>query len=144
MTIPFKKFSSFFLTLIFSIQTILFFSVQAHAQVCPPAVSPVPVAVTPVAPISPSILFSDTSPAGAGTQFRDYAYDPIGNRTSVSEGASAGNYSANNLNQYDQVDLLFEDPAVLHKSVIFQQVSSLNSFHTFFTKRSFGFHATAL
>ena len=40
-----------------------------------------------------------------GTQFRDYAYDPIGNRTSVTEGASAGNYSANNLNQYDQVDL---------------------------------------
>jgi len=137
MPFPSKKIRSYFPLVSFFIQA--FFPFPTHARIFAPVAVP-----ASVIPISPSILFSDTSPTGAGAQFRDYAYDPIGNRTSVTEGASAGNYSANNLNQYDQVDLLFEDPAVIHKSFIFQQVSPLNAFHTFFTKRSFGFHATAL
>ena len=61
MTISFKKFTSFFLESIFLIQTILFFPIQAHAQIFPPAVSPVLITVMPIIPISPSILFSDTS-----------------------------------------------------------------------------------
>jgi len=56
MIIPFKKFSSFFLASIFLIQTILLFPVQARAQIFTPAVMPVP-----VIPISPPILFFDTS-----------------------------------------------------------------------------------
>jgi RHS repeat-associated protein len=43
--------------------------------------------------------------AGANTQDGSvsYAYDAAGNRTTVTEGTSATNYSANNLNEYDTV-----------------------------------------
>ncbi len=33
-------------------------------------------------------------------EFRDFTYDPIGNRQSITVGANAGSYTANNLNQY--------------------------------------------
>ena len=47
-----------------------------------------------------NVLTSPVTP-----EYRGFAYDPIGNRTAITEAANAGSYTANNLNQYSIANL---------------------------------------
>ncbi len=67
--------------------------------------------------------YPGTSPTDLGTEVTDrarsYNYDPIGNRTTASEGGLTINYASNNLNQYSAINKVIAPPDGLEGGPVF-------------------------